>query len=272
MTTWTSSGERLLPGLPPHASACCSAIMHIPRCACNAAHGVAHAALDTFHALLCLVVTVVHGVCSNSEMTPEEQKAAEEKKAMIEKAKARGREKAKLTKSMIIMDVKPWDDTTGGHLSALMLLWLLRLVLAITSANEDAYAGAMAWHATLRKTGLQMLQSTAQDARAGSSAGSCCEQTQGCCSSPCFHQDLFLRFINCADLAAMEAEVRAIHKDGLLWGTSRLMPVGFGIKKLQITAVIEDAKVQACFNFFRSCTHACTFNQSRVCEIGFARL
>jgi elongation factor 1-beta len=93
------------------------------------------------------------------EMTPEEQKAAEEKKEMIEKAKARGREKAKLTKSMIIMDVKPWDDTT--------------------------------------------------------------------------------------DLAAMEAEVRAIHKDGLLWGTSRLMPVGFGIKKLQITAVIEDAKVES---------------------------
>jgi translation elongation factor EF-1beta len=45
------------------------------------------------------------------------------------------------------------------------------------------------------------------------------------------------------DLAAMEKEVRAIEKEGLLWGTSRLMPVGFGIKKLQITAVIEDAKV-----------------------------
>lgn len=93
------------------------------------------------------------------EMTPEEQKAADEKKAMIEKAKARGREKAKLTKSMIILDVKPWDDTT--------------------------------------------------------------------------------------DMAALEAEVRAIQKDGLLWGTSKLAPVGFGIKKLQITCVIEDAKVES---------------------------
>jgi elongation factor 1-beta len=93
------------------------------------------------------------------EMTPEEQKAAEEKKAMIEKAKARGAEKAKLTKSMIILDVKPWDDTT--------------------------------------------------------------------------------------DMAALEAEVRAIQKDGLLWGTSKLAPVGFGIKKLQITCVIEDAKVES---------------------------
>lgn len=46
-------------------------------------------------------------------MTPEEQKAADEKKELIAKAKARGAAKAKLTKSMIIMDVKPWDDTTG---------------------------------------------------------------------------------------------------------------------------------------------------------------
>lgn len=47
-----------------------------------------------------------------------------------------------------------------------------------------------------------------------------------------------------ADMAALEAEVRAIQKDGLLWGTSKLAPVGFGIKKLQITCVIEDAKVR----------------------------
>ncbi len=48
------------------------------------------------------------------ELTPEEQKAADEKKRVIEEAKARGAAKAKLTKSMIIMDVKPWDDTTGA--------------------------------------------------------------------------------------------------------------------------------------------------------------
>lgn len=56
--------------------------------------------------------------CGCREMTPEEQKAAEEKKALIAKAKARGAEKAKLTKSMIIMDVKPWDDTTGAAVTA----------------------------------------------------------------------------------------------------------------------------------------------------------
>ena len=93
------------------------------------------------------------------EMTEEEKAAAEEKKRVIEAAKKRGAEKAKLTKSMIILDVKPWDDET--------------------------------------------------------------------------------------DLAVMEAEVRAIKKDGLLWGASKLVPIGYGIKKMQITAVIEDAKVES---------------------------
>ena len=35
---------------------------------------------------------------------------------IIEAAKKRGAEKAKLTKSMIVLDVKPWDDTTGEPL------------------------------------------------------------------------------------------------------------------------------------------------------------
>ncbi|KAI1188217.1 hypothetical protein F5B17DRAFT_396452 [Nemania serpens] len=45
------------------------------------------------------------------------------------------------------------------------------------------------------------------------------------------------------DMAALEAAVRSIEKDGLLWGSSKLVPVGFGIKKLQITLVIEDEKI-----------------------------
>ena len=40
-------------------------------------------------------------------------------------------------------------------------------------------------------------------------------------------------------------KVRAIHKEGLLWGASKLVPIGYGIKKMQITAVIEDAKVES---------------------------
>jgi elongation factor 1-beta len=41
----------------------------------------------------------------------------------------------------------------------------------------------------------------------------------------------------------LEAAVRSIEKDGLVWGASKLVAVGFGIKKLQITLVIEDDKI-----------------------------
>ncbi len=85
----------------------------------------------------------------------EEEKAA--KAAVIANAKARGEEKAKLSKSMIVLDVKPWDDET--------------------------------------------------------------------------------------DMAELEKYVRSVEQDGLLWGASKLVPIGFGIKKLQITCVIQDSKV-----------------------------
>ena len=40
------------------------------------------------------------------------------------------------------------------------------------------------------------------------------------------------------DLAAMEAAVRSIEQPGLVWGASKFVAVGFGIKKLQITLVV----------------------------------
>ena len=45
------------------------------------------------------------------------------------------------------------------------------------------------------------------------------------------------------DMKELEAGVRAIEQDGLLWGSSTLVAVGFGIKKLQINLVVEDEKV-----------------------------
>jgi elongation factor 1-beta len=45
------------------------------------------------------------------------------------------------------------------------------------------------------------------------------------------------------DMKAMEQEVRAIEMAGLVWGASKLVAVGYGIKKLQISTVIEDDKV-----------------------------
>ena len=49
------------------------------------------------------------------EVTEEEKEARQK---VLDAAKKRGQEKAKLTKSMIVLDVKPWDDSTGRPLSA----------------------------------------------------------------------------------------------------------------------------------------------------------
>lgn len=45
------------------------------------------------------------------------------------------------------------------------------------------------------------------------------------------------------DMKAMEAEVRKIVQDGLLWGAAKLVPIAYGILKLQISCVVEDDKV-----------------------------
>ncbi|XP_005000924.1 elongation factor 1-delta isoform X6 [Cavia porcellus] len=45
------------------------------------------------------------------------------------------------------------------------------------------------------------------------------------------------------DMAKLEACVRSVQLDGLLWGGSKLVPVGYGIRKLQIQCVVEDDKV-----------------------------
>ena len=45
------------------------------------------------------------------------------------------------------------------------------------------------------------------------------------------------------DMKALEVEVRKIEMDGLIWGQSKLVPVAYGVKKLQIGCVIEDDKV-----------------------------
>ncbi|XP_063788730.1 elongation factor 1-beta [Pseudophryne corroboree] len=45
------------------------------------------------------------------------------------------------------------------------------------------------------------------------------------------------------DMVKLEECVRSIQMPGLLWGSSKLVPVGYGIKKLQIGCVVEDDKV-----------------------------
>lgn len=45
------------------------------------------------------------------------------------------------------------------------------------------------------------------------------------------------------DMKELEANMRTISMDGLTWGGSKLVPVGYGISKLQVTLVVEDEKV-----------------------------
>ncbi|EGG11479.1 uncharacterized protein MELLADRAFT_33161, partial [Melampsora larici-populina 98AG31] len=45
------------------------------------------------------------------------------------------------------------------------------------------------------------------------------------------------------DMEALEKSVRSIEQDGLVWGLSKLVPVGYGVRKMQISLVIEDEKV-----------------------------
>ncbi|XP_065844232.1 elongation factor 1-beta-like [Oscarella lobularis] len=45
------------------------------------------------------------------------------------------------------------------------------------------------------------------------------------------------------DMKEMERLVRSIEMDGLVWGAAKLVPVGYGINKLQISCVVVDEKV-----------------------------
>merc|ERR1712115_371033 len=45
------------------------------------------------------------------------------------------------------------------------------------------------------------------------------------------------------DMDKMLECAKSIQKDGLVWGAHKLVPVGYGIKKLQVMCVVEDAKV-----------------------------
>lgn len=42
------------------------------------------------------------------------------------------------------------------------------------------------------------------------------------------------------DMKCMETAVRAIQMEGLVWGVSKLVPLAYGIYKLQIACVVED--------------------------------
>merc|ERR1712156_700600 len=56
------------------------------------------------------------------------------------------------------------------------------------------------------------------------------------------------------DMKKLEECVRTVQKDGLVWGASKLVPLAYGIKKLQIMCVVEDDKVGTDFLEEEICT------------------
>jgi len=45
------------------------------------------------------------------------------------------------------------------------------------------------------------------------------------------------------NLTELAQKLTSVQKDGLLWGANKLVPVAYGVKKLQQLLVIEDDKV-----------------------------
>lgn len=44
-------------------------------------------------------------------------------------------------------------------------------------------------------------------------------------------------------MKALEESVRSIEMQGLVWGASKLVPIGYGIRKLQVTLVVGSSLV-----------------------------
>lgn len=44
-------------------------------------------------------------------------------------------------------------------------------------------------------------------------------------------------------MKALEESVRSIEMPGLVWGASKLVPIGYGIRKLQVTLVVGSSLV-----------------------------
>merc|ERR1719317_338033 len=74
------------------------------------------------------------------------------------------------------------------------------------------------------------------------------------------------------DMKALEDAVRTIEMDGLVWGASKLNPVGFGINKLCILCTVVDDKVSVDdlsekieeFEDFVQSVDVAAFNKSRL--------
>ncbi|CAL9003870.1 unnamed protein product, partial [Prunus brigantina] len=78
------------------------------------------------------------------------------------------------------------------------------------------------------------------------------------------------------DMKKLEEAVRSVHIEGLHWGASKLVAVGYGIKKLQImlsivddlvsvdTLIEEQLTVEPINEYVQSCYNIVAFN--KICK------
>ena len=57
-------------------------------------------------------------------------------------------------------------------------------------------------------------------------------------------------------MKALEDSVRSVQMEGLVWGASKLVPIGYGIRKLQITLVVGMYLTRVCSADNGAHTHA----------------
>ncbi|TQD85073.1 hypothetical protein C1H46_029357 [Malus baccata] len=85
------------------------------------------------------------------------------------------------------------------------------------------------------------------------------------------------------DMKKLEEAVRSIHMEGLLWGASKLVAVGYGIKKLQImmtivddlvsvdTLIEEQLTVEPINEYVQSCDISCLPPAAQINVLGISR-
>merc|ERR1712202_77390 len=123
---------------------------------------------------------------------------------------------------------------------------------AMSGSPDEKFVHALRWflHMTSYKSSFTSLPGVAQslDKYGPSGAAAAAEESDDDDSDDLFGSDDEEDTAEQERIKAeVESNVRTIECDGLLWGASKLVPIGYGIKKLQISCVIEDDKVSTDF-------------------------
>nr|XP_040256857.2 elongation factor 1-beta-like [Aegilops tauschii subsp. strangulata] len=134
------------------------------------------------------------------------------------------------------------------------------LACPIAKAEKGAAAAADNWN--VFDNGYEEKQAAAE--RAAYSAYKRANKKEGGTSSALM--DIKPRD-NKTDMNKLEESVRSIQMDGLTWGASTVVPVGYGIKKLQITLMFMDDVVSVETLIDEVLCHALSNDYVQSCDI-----